>query len=67
MEASGQLYAAAALPSEKNPRYQLDMRLGGGPQTWRRENYYPYRDSYSDRSAVQPVASSYSDCAVMYS
>jgi hypothetical protein len=29
---SGQLHAPAILPPEKDPRYQLDMRLGG-PQS----------------------------------
>jgi hypothetical protein len=29
LEVSGQLHAPAALPPEKKPRYQLDVRLGG--------------------------------------
>jgi hypothetical protein len=32
MEVSGQLHAPAALPPGKDPRYQLDRRLGG-PQS----------------------------------
>jgi hypothetical protein len=32
--------------------------------TWRRENYWPYRDSNSDPSVVKPVASSYTDWAI---
>jgi hypothetical protein len=32
--------------------------------TWRRENSWPYRDSNSDLSAVQPVASRYTDCTI---
>jgi hypothetical protein len=32
MEGSGQLYAPAALPPGKEPRYPLDRRLGG-PQS----------------------------------
>jgi hypothetical protein len=32
--------------------------------TWRGENFYPYRDSNSDPSAVQPAASRSTDFAV---
>jgi hypothetical protein len=32
--------------------------------TWRRENSRSYRDSNSDPSVVQPVASRYTDCAI---
>jgi hypothetical protein len=32
--------------------------------TWRRENSWRYRDSYSDPSVVQPVASRYIDYAI---
>jgi hypothetical protein len=45
MEVSSQLNAPAALP-----RYILDRR---------KENVLPYRDSNSDSSVVQPVASHY--------
>jgi hypothetical protein len=48
-------------------QYPLDRRLGG-PQgvcrTWRRENSWLQRDSNSDPSVVQPVASRYTDCAI---
>jgi hypothetical protein len=46
-------------PRRLNPWYPLDKRLGG-PQNRsgrRRENYLPYRDSNSDPSVVQAVAS----------
>jgi hypothetical protein len=43
------------------------MRLGGPPEpVWTRsENVYPYRDSNSDPSVVQHVASRYTDCAIL--
>jgi hypothetical protein len=31
--------------------------------TWRKENSRPYRDSNTELSAVQPVASRYTGCA----
>jgi hypothetical protein len=31
---------------------------------WRRENSWPYRDSNSGLSVVQPAASRYTDCAI---
>jgi hypothetical protein len=52
-------------PWGKSPRYQLDRRLGG-PQSRsgrRGENSRPYRDSNSDPSVVQPIASRYTDYA----
>jgi hypothetical protein len=65
-EVSGPLHAPDALPGGKSPRYPLDRRLGG-PQSRsgrRGENSCPYRDSNSDPSVVQPVASRYTDCAI---
>jgi hypothetical protein len=66
LEVSGQLHAPAALPPGKSPRYPLDRRMGG-PQSRsgrrRRENSWPYRDSNSDPSVVQPVASRHTDYA----
>jgi hypothetical protein len=63
---SGQLHPPAALPRAKNPGYPLDRRLGG-PQNRsgrRGENSWPYRDSNSDLSVVQPVASRYTNYAI---
>jgi hypothetical protein len=31
---------------------------------WRGEKSWPYRDSNSDPSAIQPVVSRYTDCAI---
>jgi hypothetical protein len=53
-------------PRGKCPRYLLDRRLGG-PQSRSgqrgNEKIWLYRDSNSDPSLVQPVASGYTDCA----
>jgi hypothetical protein len=55
-------------PQGKNCRYPLDKRLRGPPKPfctmWRRENYWPYLDSNSVLSVVQPVASLYTDRVV---
>jgi hypothetical protein len=55
-------------PRGKSPRYQFYTRLGRPPApvwtTWRRENSWPYRDSNSDSSVVQPVASRYTDYTI---
>jgi hypothetical protein len=49
----------------KSPRYPLDRRLGG-PQNRsglrEKEKTCPHRDSNSDLSAVEPVASPYTYC-----
>jgi hypothetical protein len=50
----GQLHAPAALPPGKESRSE---RSG-------RENSWPYQDSNSDPSVVQPVASRYTDYAI---
>jgi hypothetical protein len=54
-------------PRVKSPRYPLDRKLGG-PQSrsdrrWE-EKIVPYRDSNSDLSVVQPIASRYTDYAI---
>jgi hypothetical protein len=58
---SGQLHAPVALFPGKEPQYSSDRRLGGSQSRSRRrgENSWPYRDSNSDPSVVQPVASLY--------
>jgi hypothetical protein len=50
------------------PLYPLGKEAGWAPEpvwtTWRNKNSCPYLDSNSDPSAVQPVASLYTDCAI---
>jgi hypothetical protein len=66
---SGQLHVPAALPSGKEPAVPIGQEVGWTPQpiwtTWRRENSCPYRDSNSDHSVVQHVASHYTDYAIL--
>jgi hypothetical protein len=52
---SGQLHVSAALPQGKVPQSQFG-RFG--------ENSWPFRDSNSDPSVVQPVANRYTDWAL---
>jgi hypothetical protein len=46
----------------------IGQETGWAPEpvwtTWRREKSRPYRDPNSDSSAVQPVVSRYTDCAI---
>jgi hypothetical protein len=62
-EVSGQLHAPAALPPEKEPPVPIRYEVGWVPEPvwtmWRRKNSWLYRDSNSDPSVVQPVASRY--------
>jgi hypothetical protein len=52
-------------PRGKSPRYPLDRRLGGlHNRSGREENSWPYWDSNSDPSVVQPVASRYTNSAI---
>jgi hypothetical protein len=65
---SGQLHVPAALLSGKHPPVPVGYEVGCTPElawtTWRRENSCPYRDSNSDPSVVQPVASRYTEYAI---
>jgi hypothetical protein len=56
LEVSGQLHPR---PRGNSLWYPLDRRPGG-PQSWSR----PFRDSNSNSSAIQPIASHYTDCAI---
>jgi hypothetical protein len=52
----------------ESSRYLLDRRLWWAPEpawmTWRGEKSCPYWDSNSDSSAIQPIASHYTNCAI---
>jgi hypothetical protein len=65
---SGQLHAPNVLPRGKEPPVPIGKGAGWAPEPiwtmWRRENYGPYRGSNSGPSAVQPVASRYTDCPI---
>jgi hypothetical protein len=53
-------------PGGNRTRYPLDRRLGGPQNRSRRreeDKILDYRDSNSDPSDVQPVASGFTDCA----
>jgi hypothetical protein len=61
LEVSGQLHAPAALSPGKEPPVPIGPQSRSGR---RREKFLPYRDSNSNPSVVQPVASRYTDCAI---
>jgi hypothetical protein len=50
-------------PGERAPRYPLYRRPSRSGRRWE-EKILDYRDSNSDPSVVQPVASRYTDCAI---
>jgi hypothetical protein len=58
----------AALTPGIEPPVPTGKEAGWAPEpvraTWRRVNSCPSRDSNSDPSVVQPVASRYTDCAL---
>jgi hypothetical protein len=63
---SGQLHGSAALLPGKEPTVPIGYRAGWATEsvwTTRRGNFWPYRDSNSGLSVVQPVAIRYTDCA----
>jgi hypothetical protein len=62
------VHASVALPPAKDPPVPIGQEVGWTAEPiwtkWRRENPWPYRDSNSDPSVVQPVTSRYTDCAI---
>jgi hypothetical protein len=60
---SGQLHTLASLPP-----VPIQQDVGWAPEPegtmWKGEKSCPYQDWNSDPSAVQPVASCYTDCAI---
>jgi hypothetical protein len=65
---SGQLHTPASLPPGKEAPVPIGEEAGWASEpvrtTWRRKNSWPYRDSNSDPSVIQPVASCYTDYAI---
>jgi hypothetical protein len=55
-------------PRRKSPRYPLDRRLDGhqnrSGRRGKEKNLWHYRDSNSDPSVIQPVASRYTHCSI---
>jgi hypothetical protein len=71
MEVIGQFHTTAALPPGKESLVIIWYESGWAPEPiWtkcKRENSLPYRDTNSDPSNVQPVASRYTDYALLAS
>jgi hypothetical protein len=69
LEVSGQLHSPTTLPPGKEPSVPIGYEFGWTPQsvwtTWRRENSWPYGDSNSNPSVVQPIASCYTGYALL--
>jgi hypothetical protein len=63
-----QLHASVTLPLGKEHLVSIWYEVGWTPEpvwtTWRSENSWPYRDSNSNSSVVQPVTSRYIDCSI---
>jgi hypothetical protein len=68
LEVSCQLHASAASPPRKEPPVPIAYKVRWTPEsvwtTWRRENPWPYRDSNSGPSIVQPAASHTTNYAI---
>jgi hypothetical protein len=66
---SGQLHAPAALPPGKETLVLIGQEAGWAPEsvwmTWWSENSFLHQNSNSDLSVVQPVASHYTDWAIL--
>jgi hypothetical protein len=57
--------AVRSVESQPTFRRNMSASSSGFLQEKRRENSLPYQDSNSDPSAFQPVASRYTDCAIL--
>jgi hypothetical protein len=68
MKLSGQLHAPIALLPEKEPPVPIWQEAGWAPEMvwtlWCREKSHTYRDTNFYPSAVQPVASRYTDWTI---
>jgi hypothetical protein len=68
LEENGQLHAQAALLAGKEAPVTIGKEVGWAEvpiwKAWRREKPCFYRDSNCDPSAVQFVASRYTDCSI---
>jgi hypothetical protein len=68
LKMSSQLHASAALPSRKELPVPIGYEAGWTPEpvwtTWKTS--WPYRDSNSEHSVVQPVVSRYTDFAIRW-
>jgi hypothetical protein len=64
LEASAELHAPVALPSEMESSVSKEWAPEPVWTTWRREKSHPYQESNHDPLAVQIVASRYTDWAV---
>jgi hypothetical protein len=66
---SGHLHVPAALLRRKEPPVPIELESGWAPEpVWTRsksENSWPYRDSKSDPSVVQPAVSRYTDYTII--
>lgn len=69
LEVKSQLQALGALPPGKESLVFIGKETGWVQEpvweTWGGEPLFLYRDSNSDPSVVQPVASRYTDCAIL--
>jgi hypothetical protein len=65
---NGQLHTPAALPTELNPRYPLNKKLGGLQSPYGRRGEEKILDPTgtwnSDHSVIQPVTSRYTDYVI---
>jgi hypothetical protein len=61
---SGQLHSHVTLPLGKEPAVRIGLALEPVWTTWRRDNFWTYRDSNCNPSVFQLVVSRYTDCTI---